>query len=81
MTWSVYLVKCADNTFYTGVTTDIKRRVSEHNNDNKKGAKYTKARRPVVLIWSEDHPDRAGACRREYEIKRWSRIKKAKLAG
>ena len=81
MSWSVYLIKCADNTFYTGVTTDIKRRVTEHNTDDKKGAKYTRARRPVALVWSEEHPNRAKACQREYEIKRWPRAKKVELTG
>tara|TARA_R100000750_G_scaffold13034_4_gene8362 strand:- start:11750 stop:11995 length:246 start_codon:yes stop_codon:yes gene_type:complete len=79
--WSVYLVKCADNTFYTGVTTDVERRVNEHNVDDKKGAKYTRARRPVELVWSEVHPNRSKACQREYEIKRWSRSRKAELTG
>lgn len=80
MSWAVYLIKCSDNTFYTGVTTDIKRRVVEHNTDDKKGAKYTRARRPVVLVWSEEHPNRTKACQREYEIKRWPRSKKVELA-
>jgi|TARA_R100001440_G_C2452205_1_gene108331 putative endonuclease len=81
VSWAVYLIKCADNTFYTGVTTDIERRVNEHNTDDKKGAKYTRARRPVVLVWSEKHPNRTKACQREYEIKRWPRAKKVELAG
>lgn len=80
MSWAVYLIKCADNTFYTGVTTDIERRVNEHNTDDKKGAKYTRARRPVALVWSEEHPNRTKACQREYEIKRWPRSKKVELA-
>lgn len=81
MSWAVYLIKCADNTFYTGVTTDIERRVNEHNTDDKKGAKYTRARRPVALVWSEEHPNRTKACQREYEIKRWRRAKKVELTG
>jgi putative endonuclease len=81
VSWAVYLIKCADNTFYTGVTTDIERRVNEHNTDDKKGAKYTRARRPVALVWSEEHPNRTKACQREYEIKRWPRAKKVELAG
>lgn len=81
MAWSVYLVKCADNTFYTGVTTDVERRVNEHNVDDKKGAKYTRARRPVELVWSEAHPNRSKACQREYEIKRWPRSRKTELTG
>ena len=81
MSWAVYLIKCADNTLYTGVTTDIERRVNEHNTDDKKAAKYTRARRPVALVWSEEHPNRTKACQREYEIKRWPRAKKVELAG
>jgi len=81
VSWAVYLIKCADNTFYTGVTTDIERRVNEHNTDDKKGAKYTRARRPVALVWSEEHPNRTKACQREYEIKRWPRAKKVELTG
>jgi putative endonuclease len=75
------MVQCADNSFYTGVTTDIERRINEHNSDNKKGAKYTKTRRPVQLVWSEKQPNRSKACQREYEIKRWSHDKKRALTG
>lgn len=81
MSWSVYIVKCADKTFYTGVTTDVERRINEHNNDDKKGAKYTRSRRPVELVWSEHQPNRVKACQREYEIKKWSRSKKLTLSG
>ncbi len=72
-----YIVRCADGTLYTGVTTDIGRRVEEHNAGN--GARYTASRRPVRLVWTEAHPDRAAAQRREAQIKRWSRPRKLKL--
>ena len=66
-----YIVRCAGGTLYTGVTTDIGRRVEEHNAGD--GARYTASRRPVRLVWTEAHHDRAAAQRREAQIKRWSR--------
>lgn len=76
----VYMVECADGTYYTGITTDLKRRLNEHNT-SEKGAKYTRARRPVKLVYSEEHPDKSSASRREWEIKhRMTRAEKQKLA-
>ena len=76
----VYMLKCADDTFYTGIATQLERRVEEHNSSDK-GAKYTRMRRPVVLVYSEVHPDRSSASKREYEIKKkMSRAEKLKLA-
>ena len=63
------MVQCADNSLYTGITTELERRVKEHN-ESEKGAKYTKVRRPVYLVYSEKHPDRSTASKREYEIKK-----------
>jgi len=75
----VYMVKCADNTFYTGITTGLERRIEEHNG-SEKGAKYTRVRRPVSLVYSEEHPDRSSASKREYEIKKkMSRAEKLNL--
>ncbi|MGB5505194.1 MAG: GIY-YIG nuclease family protein [Sulfurovum sp.] len=75
----VYIVKCADETFYTGIATELERRIEEHNNSDK-GAKYTRARRPVRLVYSEEYPDRSSASKREYEIKKkMSRSEKLKL--
>ena len=65
--WWVYIIKCSDESFYTGITTNLERRILEHN-DSKKGAKYTRNRRPVNLIYSESHPDRSTASKREYHI-------------
>lgn len=65
----VYIVKCADNTLYTGIATELERRIEEHN-DSDKGAKYTRVRRPVSLVYSEEYPDRSSASKREYEIKK-----------
>ena len=78
--WLVYIVACSDESLYTGITTDRERRIIEHN-DSKKGAKYTRNRRPVDLVYSEMHPDRSTASKREYEIKKLSRAEKLKLIG
>jgi len=75
--WYVYIVKCSDSSLYTGVTTDIKRRIDEHNAG--KGASYTRARAPVSLVHNETHPDQSRALRREAEIKGWPRNKKLSL--
>ena len=64
------MVECADGSFYTGVSTDLARRVREHNGELKGGAGYTRARRPVRLVWSEAADDRSGAQRREYVVRR-----------
>ena len=65
----VYIVKCADDTLYTGIATQLDRRIEEHNS-SEKGAKYTRVRRPVELVYSEEYPDRSTASKREYEIKK-----------
>lgn len=78
MSWVVYILKCNDASFYTGITTDIDRRLKEHNEGV--GAKYTRARRPVSLIFTEDHQNRSHASKREYEIKSLSRKQKEQLA-
>jgi len=75
------MLSCRDNTLYTGVTTDVERRLKEHNN-SKKGSRCTRSRLPVRLVYSEPQPDRAAALRREAEIKSWSRAEKEEfLAG
>lgn len=78
MSYYVYILKCSDLTLYTGITTDIKRRLVEHNS-SKKGAKYTMLRRPVELVYAEEHEDRSSASKREYAIKKLSREKKLEL--
>lgn len=73
------MVQCADGTLYTGIATELERRVEEHNH-SEKGAKYTRTRRPVTLVYSETHPDRSSASKREYEIKKkMSRTQKLKM--
>jgi putative endonuclease len=73
--WVVYIVKCSDGSFYTGITTDITRRVKEHNG-SKRGAKYTRSRRPVALIAKCLVKDRSSALRLESKIKSLKREKK-----
>jgi putative endonuclease len=79
--WFVYLLRCADNTLYTGITTDLTRRLDEHNGENNshKGARYTRHRRPVSLVYSETLSTRASASQREYAIKQLSRMAKEQL--
>lgn len=76
--WWVYIVECSDESLYTGISTDLHRRILEHNH-SKKGAKYTSNRRPVNLVYSEKLSDRSAASKREYFIKKLSRAKKLKL--
>lgn len=67
--WFVYIVRCADRSLYTGVTTDIVRRINEHNLSKRHAAAYTRARRPVLLVYKELLPSRSSALKREYQIK------------
>ncbi len=67
--WFVYILRCADDTLYTGISVDVGRRVEEHNAGNPPGARYTSGRRPVVLVYSEAAANRSAAQRREREIK------------
>jgi len=76
--WHVYLLRCSDNSLYCGVTTDLIRRVEEHNTSIK-GAKYTKTRRPVSLVYSQCADGRSEACKLEAKIKKMSKIKKELL--
>ena len=73
----VYIMECADGSYYTGWTTDLKRRLAAHNAGS--GSRYTRIRRPVKLVYSEEHADRASAQRRELAIKRLSRPRKRAL--
>ena len=73
----VYILQCADGTFYTGWTTDLEQRLRVHNSGQ--GAKYTRGRRPVSLVYWEEQPDRSAAQKREAAIRRLSRTEKSKL--
>jgi len=77
--WYVYLLRCADGSLYTGVATDVQRRLRQHNGELVGGAQYTRGRRPVALLWTEAWEDRSAAQRREAAIKRWPRTKKLRL--
>ena len=79
MKYYTYILTCADGTLYTGITTDLKRRVAEHNGEGDLGARYTKARRPVKLVYSVEFPDRSSALKEEYRIKQLSRFEKENL--
>ncbi len=74
----VYLLECADQTYYVGATNDLARRLHQHNH-SKKGAHYTKIRRPVMLRYAEQYPTLKEARARESEIKKWKREDKANL--
>lgn len=76
MSWHVYLLECADGTLYCGVTTDLDRRLAEHNGESPGGARYTRPRRPVRLAAHAPCPDRASATRLEYRIKKLPRENK-----
>ena len=79
MAWNVYILRCADSSLYTGIAMDVNKRLEEHNSDNKKAAKYTRARRPVKLVYSETCKNRSEAASREASIKRLSREEKQSL--
>ena len=78
--WHVYMVRCADGTLYTGVAVDPEKRLAEHN-EGPAGARYTRARRPVELVYVEPAANRSAACKREWAIKRLSRSQKLRLVG
>jgi len=75
--WYVYILKCADGTYYTGITTNINRRIKEHS--TKKGAKYTKQRGPFKLVYKASFHNRSSASKEEHRIKSLSLYEKIKL--
>ena len=77
MSWYVYMARCRDNSLYTGCTDDPNRRLAVHNAG--KGAKYTKSRLPVQLVYREECPDKSTALKREYAIKRLTKAEKELL--
>ncbi len=72
--YCVYILECEDGSLYTGITTDMQRRFQEHQDGA--GAAYTRAHKPVRIVYTEEHPDRSSASKREAEIKSWSTEKK-----
>ena len=77
MNWYVYMVRCADSSLYTGCTNDLTRRLQAHNTG--KGAKYTKSRLPVILVYQEPCADKSTALKREIALKRLTKMKKEAL--
>ena len=71
--WYLYILRCNDGVLYTGITTDVTRRVERHN--KKKASRYTRMRLPVELVYQEEQPDKSSARKREIQIKHWSRQK------
>lgn len=78
--WFVYLLSCRDSSLYCGMTKDLDRRLDQHNR-GRAGAKYTRTRRPVTLVYVRQFPDRTSAARFEYHLKRLDRADKLKLIG
>lgn len=74
--WTIYMVRCSDNSLYTGITKDIDKRLDEHNSGNKLGAKYTRSRGPVTLVYTEKAESHSQAAKREYEIKQMGKKSK-----
>lgn len=79
MSYYVYILECSDNTFYAGITTDIDRRLLEHNSEKAGGAKYTRARQPVKLVYSAKFLNRSEATKKEMSIKKLSQQEKESL--
>ena len=77
--WHVYMIRCAGNTLYTGITTNVARRFQEHKGTNGKGAKYLKGKGPLTLVWQYQARDRSHASRIEYAIKQLGKIEKELL--
>ena len=75
--WFFYILRCRDNSLYSGITNNLEARVREHNRGT--GAKYTYTRRPVILVYSEKYSNASAAREREEQIKGWSKIKKENL--
>ena len=78
--WYVYIIKASDGSLYTGITTDVQRRFNEHCSPEK-GARFFRGRKPVEVVYTETHPDRSSALKREAAIKRLSRGEKIELIG
>ena len=77
MSWFVYILRCSDGTLYTGVTDDVQRRLAAHRAG--KGAKYTRGRGPLELVYTQEQPDKSAALRREFQIKKLTRPQKVRL--
>ncbi|MBI2327879.1 GIY-YIG nuclease family protein [Candidatus Curtissbacteria bacterium] len=74
-----YILHCSDNSLYCGMTSNLDKRLKEHNSKTSKGAKYLRAKKPVMLVYSEKYPDIKSAMNRELRVKKWTRVKKEAL--
>ena len=77
--WYVYILRCADDSLYTGITSDLTRRIDEHNSSKALAAKYTRSRRPVKLVYQERYASKSDALKREHLIKQLSKKQKEAL--
>jgi len=77
--WTVYILRCSDNSLYAGITRDLNRRINEHNKNDRLASAYTRARRPVKLVYQEAHSNRSSASKREANIKSMSKVEKERL--
>ncbi len=77
----LYILKCSDNTLYTGITNNLEKRLKMHQGELPGGAKYTRSRLPIKLVYQEKAWDRSQASKRECEVKKFSRKKKLELIG
>lgn len=78
-TWFLYLIRCKDRSLYTGITTNVKRRLEEHQNDERKAAKYLRGKSPLALVWQAKIGDKSTALKMENKVKRLSKVTKEKL--
>ena len=76
--WHIYMVRCSDGTLYTGITNDLNKRIEAHNS-GKEGARYTRSRRPVKLVYSEQVESKSAAAKLEYQLKKLPLLKKIRL--
>lgn len=74
-----YILRCSDNSLYCGMTSNLEKRLKEHNSNSSKGAKYLRAKKPVVVVYSETYPDIKTAMNREFQVKKWTKVKKEAL--
>jgi putative endonuclease len=74
-----YILRCSDNSLYCGQTNNLQRRINEHNFDKNKSSKYLRSKTPVKLVYSEEYPTLQLAMKREWQVKKWTKVKKEAL--
>lgn len=75
--WIIYILRCSDSSLYIGITNDLNKRIARHNSGD--GAKYTRYRRPVTLVWKQEIASESDARKRELQLKGWTKLKKENL--